>query len=510
MSSRTLRLWPVFVGILGGWGLLWWRGAALVLDGRPAGYQWPAWVFSAWNWRHGHTHMLDPFRDPLHPIVVGLLGESLGYPDAALLVAGVAMASVVATAAMVATLLGDRWAGALTALTLPFSPVAASGARWATAYPLVTATMSAALAAAVWAARRPGRWPLALCAGALALSLLTDDRGILALPAALALVAVGKSTPRRRLGAVLVLLLAVGLGRLAAPALGQPDGLSWTEKRGIQTRVVRRWSTQTRDAAMREACDPVPQARLLTLAFLETPCAPAILRHNARDALPAATAWPAWALAVGALLWLVRRRTSHSWALLLPVAGVTAVSATFTPLPARYLLIFTGLLAPWVPVGLATVLRPTPDWLRGVACLGVFAAVFTADPHHFARHPVHGIDARWEQPGKWAHRLQLLMGPADTLLDCAGTYVEVALLPGHVGPMGPQLSVPDDRPCLQWLDHARTDSHRTPHLLVPLPAPEGRVDLDARADAHPGWERVTRWEDAALWRRVAGTEPAGP
>ncbi len=502
MARPYVRYWPVLMGIFAGLVLLWLRGELFVIDGRPAGYQWPAWVYSAWNWHHGHLEMMDPFRDPLHSVLVGLLGESVGYADAALLWAGFSMVVVLVAATGTATLLGDRWAGALTAVTIPLSPVVASGARWATGYPLAAASVGATVAAAAWFVRRPGPLPLILCSGSVILGLLTDDRAILALPPAAVMVVWGawRLRVRWRLLAPLVLAGAVAVGHTAAPWLGQFNGLEWSQKQRIQRRVVHRWATtDSLGGDMRAACWGTPEELYLTYDFLGTRCAVEILRLNAQQRLPAATAWPAGALAVAVLLWGVRRRDFVVPTVVASIGATVALSAVMTPLPARYLLIFTGLLAPVVPVAAATVLRRAPEWVRAVACVGIAIAVFRADPHADSRKLYDRNDTRWSGPGQWATILREQMQPEDELLDCADTFAAVALLPRQVAAGHPQLSMPDDIPCYTWLSGAPEAGMR--FVLVSLSPENGRADLDAMVRQNGNWTVVARRDRVVLWRR---------
>ena len=502
MKRSVVRYWPVPIGILTGIMLLWFRGELLVLDGTPAGYQWPAWVYSAWNWRQGHLNMMDPFRDPLHSVLVGTMGERLGYPDAALVVAGLSMVVVLVAATMIATFLGDRWAGALTAVTVPLSPVVVSGARWGSGYPLAAAMVGLTVAAAAWFLRRPGLKPLLLCSVGVALGLLTDDRCIFAVPPAVVLVGWGAVRQQRRWLrlAPLALVAAAAVGHTGAPWLGQFNGLDWEKKKYVQKRVVHRWATtDAMGADMKTACWNMPWEVYLTYDYLGTECAVEIFKFNAEKRLPTAAAWPAPVLAVGFLLWGVRRRDFVVPVTVASVGAVVVVSAVMTPLPGRYLLILTSMLAPVVPVGIVTVLRRTPELVRAVACLAGALAIAQADPHAESRKNYERNDAKWSRPGGWAATMRQQMRPGDELLDCADAFVEVAMLPELVNRALPNLTMPDERPCHIWLAGAPASGMR--FVLVSVTSKPERADFHAQLDQSSDWWLVMQREEVALWRR---------
>jgi len=500
--SWLKRELPLLSGMLLGCLGLWWRAGALVLDGRVSGYHWPDWLFGAWNHAHGRMAMLDPFRQPLHSALVGALGDSVGLLDAALLVAGLSMAAVVVASGVTVRLLVGPWAGALAAVAVPLSPVASSGARWGTAYPLLTGALALGIAAAVWASRRPSRGTVAAAGVTALLATMADERGLLLLIVVLPLVAwrAVRSGPARVLLAVLV--LGTLLGTRSAPWLGQTHSLTSAEKRGIQTRVVARWTTQSKDTAMVVACGSVAREVLLTPAFLATPCARHVLRNNLQQALPGTSAWPVGLLAL-ALAGLVapRRWRADPAAPLLGLGVVLAgiSTAVWTPLPARYQLVYTALTGLLVPLSLGWRLRDRP---RVVAALAVVLTlcVCVLDPHKHDRHPVKGIDARWLQPADIAAAVRATVPAALPVRDCAGTYAELALLPEHAAPRGPELSVPDAPPCLAWIGATQ------PRALIvrpgwTLPGPSGEVDIAAAVADAPGWQKADTAAGVEIWVR---------
>jgi len=478
------------------------RADALVLDGRVSGYHWPAWMFGAWNHAHGRMELLDPFRQPLHSALVGTLGPWLGLLDASLLLAGLSMLTVVVASGLSVRLVAGPWAGALAAAAVPLSPVATSGARWGTAYPLLTGALAAAVAASVWASRKPSVARVGMAGGAAMYATMADERGLLLLAVVLPLLAwraIG-SVPAR--GLAVVVVAGALLGTRSAPWLGQSHTLTAAEKRAVQTLVVARWATESKDVAMVDACRTVSPQTLLTPAFLTTSCAPQVLRHNLQQALPGATAFPLWVLLLAVVSLAAPRRWRDDPAAPLLGMGVVLAglgTAVWTPLPARYQLFYTGFLGLLVPLSLGWRLRRHPR-VCAMTCGGLWLLVAVTDPHEHDRYPVKGIDARWLQPADLATVVRGLVPPSVPVRDCARASVELALLPDHTAPRGPELSIPDARPCLEWIRGT------SPRALVvrprrTLPGTAGPVDIAATVASTPEWVLGARAYGVEIWLR---------
>lgn len=495
-TARLRALLPLFAGLVLGAALLWWRFGVLVLDGRVSGYHWPAWAFGAWNRQHGRAHMLDPFREPLHPVLLGPLGELLGYADGALLLAGSSAALGMVGLALAGWALRGPWTGGAAAVALALSPVFGSGARWGTGYPLATGLMGLTIGLAAVAGARGlrWRWLVPLCAVVL-FAQLADTRAVLVVPVAGLLLAWGLPWARglRRWLALPLFVGAVVLGRGPAlrAALGQDRALDWAQKRDVQTRVVARWTRTAHSKDMERECGAVAESVLLTPAFFTTGCAREVLRDNLDRALPGSTAWPVWVLGLAGILML---RSRLEAALVLGLAATWALAATATPLPARYQLLFTPLLALVVPLGLGGPGRRERPVLLGIAVL----IVILADPHHHRIHPVRGIDARWTRPSELAAALPL--EPADRVFDCAGESVELALLPDHSDAMGPHLDA-DGAGCLQAIE-APASARRRVVLVRPDRPPRlgtEKTPLGAVLAADARWSLVETVGKVEVW-----------
>ena len=298
------------------------------------------------------------------------------------------------------------------------------------------------------------------------------------------------------------MLAGAWLGSISAPWLGQAHSLTATEKRHIQTRVVARWATQSKDTDMVSACRPIPQETLLTPAFLATPCAPQVFRSNLQRALPGTSAWPLGLIGI-ALLGLVsprRWRTDPDPPLLgLGILLATLATAVWTPLPARYQLVYTALTGLLVPLSVGWRLRECPR-IQAALVTGLLVMVALFDPHHHDRHPVKGIDNRWLQPADIADEVRRTLDPNTPVRDCAGTYVEMALMPDHSTSMGPMLSVPDATPCLHWMQGT------SPRALVvragkTLPGSQGPVDIGEAVALADGWQLAQSTIGVQLWVR---------
>jgi len=501
-SQKLRQELPVLGGLALGLGLLWWRGHALVLDGRVAGYHWPDWMYGALNHAHGRHSMLDPFRQPLHSALVGFLSEWTGFLDAALLVAGLSMSLVVLAAGLTGRWVGGPWTGALAAAAVPLSPIATSGSRWGTGYPLLTGALAIAIALSVRAAQKGGGWTLA-AGGAALVATMADERGLLLLLVMSPLL--GWRAIRGWTGRLTLLVVVVGAwtGTQAAPWLGQEHSLSSQQKRSIQTRVVARWATQNKDKPLVEACQKVPQEVLLTPSYLTTPCAAHVLRNNFQRAIPATSAWPLWALILGLLL-LVRprsiRRSPQAALLGIGIGIGVLATAIWTPLPARYQLVYTAFSGLLVPLAIGPSLRGTSLRLRAGVPIAALAVVWLLDPHDHELHPIRGIDARWLQPADIAEAVRRVTPPSHRVRDCAGTYSELALLPDHQSATGPELSIPNAAPCLSWIQGT------SPRVLVvrrgkTLPGRQGQVDISQAVAESEGWRHVDTAAGVEIWMR---------
>ena len=82
MKSRSeehrLEWASLVAGVAAGWAALWLLGGAFVLTGEMSGYGWPGYVLNGWLAHQEWFSKIDTLRTPLHPTLLGALGESMG------------------------------------------------------------------------------------------------------------------------------------------------------------------------------------------------------------------------------------------------------------------------------------------------------------------------------------------------------------------------------------------------------------------------------------------------
>ena len=448
---------PTALGVLGAWALLWRDGRAFVLDEQLGGYRWPDYLFNAWMVGLGDAERYDSFRRPLHGFLVSVTGGWLGsVPNAAIVWGGLSMAAVALSAGVLGRALGGRFAGALAALLVASVAPNLEAARAGNLYPLLAATSALALASAAALARWPSL-PLAALTGALAgVSYATDDRGVMMLPGCLGLLALGvwrAEGVKQKVGvAALALALALPIGQRLTTGFGQLPfkALSVEQKRVIQQDVVARYIQNSRDPALISTCASVPNSRLLTQEFVRDPCAAATLKHNLTD--PMRRHLPLGLLLGLGLLPLALLPSGRRlggvieglFGVIVPALGFGAL-LLFTPMPDRYLLQLGVLAAAGPTIGLARLMDGLGAALRGLVgerlppwtgealgavallTLGLWAA--QADPADRHSPSATQLDATYTSWNQAASAARAVVQPGDTLLDCAGHSVNLALLP---------------------------------------------------------------------------------
>lgn len=522
MPSLGAWIWelPWVVGVLGGLALLWLRGALLVLDGSVSGYHWPEWLHNGWHVVHGRWDRMSGFRKPLHGYLVGMLGEGLGYADAAILVSSLSGVVVVVSAGVVGRVLGGPAAGGLAALTVGGVPLVANATHWGTGYPMLAAATGAAMAAAVGFAARPSRGLLAAVAVCTTWALATEDRGVLVVPWVVGMVSWGALRSRRVGWWAGGLALATTL--LAPPlldhALGHrpPFALSTEAKRQAQKEVVHRWLRIEPAPDLVRACREVREAETLEPRFFTTRCARAVLAYNSTTIAPKATVWPVGWLGVALGVWglggRVRRHRWLVWTGAATAGGAWLLFAAATPMPHRYILQFVVPLAVVVPVALGRVggglRRDWGGWAVSCGlCLAAGGWAWWADPHDrsgtWQRSRGDWSEARWADD---AALVAAHVPDDEAVLDCADHGVNSALLPAHVTGPAPFLA-PDAGFCRDWVtDATRFGAARrwvtvsTTTALFDKGRKE-RLELDALLAATSGWRRVDGTEGFELWVR---------
>lgn len=513
---RVLRELPWLVGVACGWFLLWLYGGAFVGRSCPVGQGWFDSMITGWEILHGGFTGADDWRRHLHPLMLAGFGERVGYVTAGVFLASAGTYALVVGAALGGRALAGSWAGGLAALAIPLVRVTAESSHWVTLYPPLAGVTGLALGLGCVYARWPRWWWAAATGLTAALAWSLDTRGLVVMPAILVLLGVGLSRRGSWRGrGVALALFVVGLAPTWICArFVDADVVPFERQLEMQRDVAHRWIWGTGDGALQTACrdftppDPIP---------LLGECSKALLAHNLDHHYRSGMPFPLWLTLVAALLALMPGR--QGWRGSVSTAAVfVGVGAAFVgqglliPAPARYVLQFAVPVALAVPVGLArlgtTVLPARFGYLWGAA-VAVAGAVYLL----FIGNPVQGISTTTErdrtyellQDGIDAIRAEV--GPDDSLMDCSGTHLAVALLPDvlHDGPA--MMRHVDPQRCQAWLESPESTGGGDAWILTTFHSTPTAVGA-------AGWEAVARITGAgdglllARWTGIAGA-PGG-
>ena len=432
---------PWIAGVLLGLIGLWWRGHAFVPLPFISSYDWMEYVPSAYMVTHGiDLGGYATWRNPLYPAILGQAGEWLGYNEAAWMIASISMSLVVFASGLGARALANPWAGFVAAITIPLINPWAEASRWATLYPLLTAStaMTLGCGAAFMRWYRPSLGILAAAFAGLALGI--DFRGIALVAAAVAF-AVYVWTQNRKLWTAAAVLIPLTVG----PLINQSIGISHQKETATAVHTQRALEVslalESGDPALVRACQNEPiDSAYPTLPAMFRPCAWAFVKDNLvrfSDQAP---------FGVGPTLWLlplVLLGGGRGWrgsvqSLLVFGAGFGALflMAVWARLNVHHFVQFAAPIAMLVPVALMRIvdsvsLKPLQKAGPAVLGLGLSWLAFTQGP--WAGKPVDDLaTAEQHQLLGWmldGVELHFDEDNGDVLLDCTGLGVEAALLP---------------------------------------------------------------------------------
>lgn len=533
-ASALLRELPWVAGTWGGISLIQARGGAFRLDGIPEGIQWFDYVSLAWHLVHQVPGGGEDWRRPTYFLLLGHLGEDLGYVDAGILIASVSMALAVVAAALAGRALAGPAAGGLAAFGLALVETVQDASRWVTFYPPLAAAVGLAFACGALLARWPGLL-LSLATGlAAGGAWALDLRGAMALPVGAALVAIAMLAAPTQPGRwsrirrwLLPLPFLVGI----LPALGatrRPDihMRPLGEQVYLQREVGLQWVRETGDRALSDACRSEPPREAPSVAALIRPCAREMVRYNFENRLQDHAPFPLLVLLAALPLALlpgdgifgaagrpVRSALRASLASLSIFGGVAApllFQALWLPLPERYLLPFVVPLALLLPVALERTLRTVLP--RRIATWAALGAAAVAGGLTWWNHPWNRVGAevpvmdQTRLAARVAADLRPLLGPDDVFLDCTAYPIQPALLPLVRDPVLRAVSHVDPQVCRAFLaDPRAVTTGRGIMRVATSPAASPAVL------GFQGWTRERSWGadslQVELWRAV---EPVGP
>ncbi len=512
---------PFLLGCLAAASLLLRPGIAFF--GPACGSDWPTYLDNAAVlWHPAWTELVyQDWRRPLHALLVGLLGEPLGYLRGAQLLTLLSSLGLVLGAGLLGRALAGRGAGVLATIAVSLLPSLEQSSRWINLYPLQAGLGALALGVGASCLRWPRRG-LALGAGLLAgLCAAVDHRGLVVVAAvvpAVLLGVVGRGPGRGPRPGWIALALCLGLGC----AWGLDQGLqarlgihprSLVDQLGVQAEV----SIEARlPQELRQRCG---EPGMDMPARLD--CARALLPYNLTQLTGPRVLPPAsWlALLIPLLLPAAGDRRLGLGALVLlgvPCAGL-GLGMALVAYPERYALLQLVPLVVLVPVSLArvaTLLGGGPRvralclggavLLLGLAWPGLPGLVRSPASHCRDNGiPVPGLEAAQASMSAWAARA---LGSDDLLLDCSYGAFAQRVLPARPPIRQALLDTPD---CARWVQDPPAVagalwlvSFRRPDGL---PLQRGTSDRELLA---AGWQPVgiQGGEDQAahpltLWRR---------
>jgi hypothetical protein len=501
----------------------------------PTGADWWEYRLCAHILRHPEfTHYYPPWRPTLYPWLLGGLGEPLGYPLVTGVLASGSVLLLVLGAALGARALAGPWAGAVAAVAAALLPMHTAGAHWTNPYPLLGALCALGVAAAVAACRWP-RWPWVAAAGLIAgLGWAADNRGVVLVPLAVALVVLGprgglRATWRRRALLLALVLITMAPGKLLERAVAVKAAAGMFDNAAAAVdpgKVVPPMHVDGPPPGGEHPPPPSPEAqgsaldRVLAVGSLPD-AADRVQGHMTRlRSLP-----PAWLIWLPLLALLPGRR---GWRASLAALGVLVftllqviIPAWLTDFGARYAYFFLGpvvMLAAAAPSRLAsTLLGDRRAWVQPAAAMLALGLVLAAwgprpEPDFLSFDEDRAIR---ELDGYLRDRL----GPDDTLMECAVLGAEThwyprRLHPGDLNPYGADwrmcqawVSAPDQPGERRWLVSVDKLTHATPEApglpfssSIPDPATQGWRELH-RFQLDPGVPAVI------VWRRPDGEQP---
>lgn len=509
LSKSWIREFPWLAGVIAGLIGLWWRGHAFVPLPFFSSYDWMEYVPSAYMVTHGiDLGGYATWRNPLYPGILGSLGEWIGYNEAAWIIASISMSLVVFGSGLGARALANPWAGFVAAITVPLINPWAEASRWATLYPMLTAStaMTLGCGAAYMRWRSPAMGALAALFAGLAFGI--DFRGI-ALLVAVAAFALAATERRWKTVALIAALAAAGPFANQSFSIAQQKQTSTAV--GTQRALEVRLALESGNPELVRACQNEPTDEAYpTLSAMMRPCAWAFIKDNMdrfKDQAPFGVGLTLWALPL-ALLGGRRGRKGSLESLLVLGAGFGSMflMAVWARLNVHHFVQFAGPIAMVVPVAAMRVLNSLPKMPRQslwVAAVGLGAGWWVWQNNPWAGKPLDDLaTAEQHQLLGWMLAgVELHFDPnnGDQLLDCTGLGVEAALLPRilHDGHPNFQPSAASQR-CQAWI-------HSPPEI-------PGRVFLMTREEngfagpPRPPWTVVQGWEDSPrktwLWMLV--------
>lgn len=453
---------PILLGVF----LLWLRRPDGVLI---SGYGWPNALRNAWLIAEGQTRHYDYFRDPLYSVLLNALTPVSGtYALAAEVLGwGIAIGTWILLCGIVKRLSGTAgvwWL--LYALTQ--APLLLSMSVHANTYPLSALTLLWCFGASIAYVQCPNRRHQLMLWASFALALCADGRAMALLPLGLWGLWQRGRNPKMRIQQILLFISVIwGVPELLDLWCAlEPEKLAAHHVgmlHDFQQSVAQRWALVGTDLRMAKLCEPIAQSDFLTLSFLGTDCARAILSHNLTERWPLVLYFPWWQLWGGAVLSVLLCRGSLGWTIGLGALGLWVASA-LTVLPPRYLLQLGPLMMVFLCVGLGRLSGGLPQSVFPIFGMLLFAFGYNRPPPQVKSVFEHAL---WETD--WQGLNQRIPVGTAAILDCSSGGLGLGLYPQHRLALRPER---DQAQAAQLCEGTlpaslviRTDSHSSWKLL---------------------------------------------
>ena len=474
---------PLSIGLILSAYWSWRFGSSLVLNDQMWGYGWPGYVLEAWLVEHGEIQRMDDLRTPLYPGLLGTLGEAMGsYANAGVLISSVAVLFCALAVGIGATALSSGWAGGLAAVCATIALTHQEAPTTVNQYPLLAALCAMAMAMGAVTSRWPGLTWAALAGLFSGLAWMLESRGILVLPVVTLLVGLGVFTHRKnrpwRLGlAFSIPLLVCSFLRIEMVDAQRQEGENTAAYEAQlvdrQRDVVQRW-IQTEQHLRDGSCRDVDRADLLQPAFVGSDCSLELVSHNISERLPRhlPLGW-GMSLFLGCCVLLPGRRgikgSIESSMLWLIGGGGILLLACLTPMPRRYLLQATPLLAMCCAAGPDRLVQMLPlhwfdrrpSWLQpglqALATTSILLWMLSGGRSGQAQPETHQLGEHYYRYNQLTTLAQSHLQSGDGLLDCGEHHVELALLPHRTHPNSPSKQA-DLGICLDWIENPWTET----------------------------------------------------
>ena len=375
-------IYIIIIGlIVGEW---WLFERFLEADVYVSGYGWANSLRHAWAVSTNQGQYWDYFREPLHGLLVGMMGFALrDFGRAGVFVSVISVQGILFfvghTIAVLCTSSTKKSISVaiglvITALSLPYTSL------WSNGYPLSTLGFAILMNASICYAQRASLFNCLALSSGMAFALCTDSRlwGFLSMP----ILAVGWVYFRQRYRHapiwIVLFLLSLTVPSIVKIQLGsiKEHEITVFEKRSYQQDVALRWVRITRNKRMKNMCENMTSSNFWTVSFWMEDCSRAVVSDNLyRRFQPRIPMTLSSFAIVLILVLLLYRRNILIWIILLGYGiPLWALSAS-TPFAVRY----TIFVVPFTSIWLSCLYAKIPIQIRfgWIFVVAMFHIIYT-------------------------------------------------------------------------------------------------------------------------------------